>query len=113
METKIDDEDQHGEGYLKGIRYLPEERGGRNCVEDPYNTGVAMYVFPEDVRLINVEMTVKRATATGANEICILPDMVEPSSEGKEPLDHFLWPIEHIATTSVDDDQTASYPPRL
>ena len=68
METKIDDEDQHGEGYLKGIRYLPEERGGRNCVEDPYNTGVAMYVFPEDVRLINVEMTVKRATATGANE---------------------------------------------
>ena len=29
---------------------------------------VAMYIFPEDVRLINVEMTVKRATATGANE---------------------------------------------
>ena len=68
METKIDDEDQHGESYLKGIRYLPEERGGRNYVEDPYNKGVAMYVFPEDVRLINVEKTVKRATATGANE---------------------------------------------
>ena len=61
METKIDNEDQHGEGYLKGIRYLPEERGGRNYVEDPYNKGVAMYIFPEDVRLINVEMTVKRA----------------------------------------------------
>ena len=59
---------QHGEGYLKGIRYLSEERGGRNYVEDPYNKGVAMYIFPEDVRPINVEMTVKQATATGRNE---------------------------------------------
>ena len=31
--------------------------------------------------------------------IIIMPDMVEPSSKGKEPLDHFLWPIEHITTT--------------
>ena len=45
--------------------------------------------------------------------IIIMHDIVEPSSEGKEPLDHFLWPIEHIMTTSVDDDQTASYPPQL
>ena len=45
--------------------------------------------------------------------IIIMPGIVEPSSKGKEPLDHFLWPIEHIATTSVDDDQTASYPPQL
>ena len=42
-----------------------------------------------------------------------MPDIVEPRSQGKEPLDHFLWPMKHITTTSVDDDQTASYPPQL
>ena len=45
--------------------------------------------------------------------IIIMPGIADPSSEGKEPLDHFIWPIEHITTTSVDDDQTASHPPQL
>ena len=45
----------------------------------------------------------------------LLPSLIStlPRSQGKEPLDHFLWPIEHITTTSVDDDQTASHPPQL
>ena len=47
--------------------------------------------------------------------VSLLPSLISilPRSQGKEPLDHFLWPIEHITTTSVDDDQTASYPPQL
>jgi hypothetical protein len=43
----------------------------------------------------------------------IIPDIVEPSFEEKEPLDHFLWPMKHITTTSAEDGQTASYLPQL